>query len=362
MAFKKFISTVFAKPEPKSGNLLWNENEHRIRSLFRIALFIIALQLAAFGLTVIIGFILGAINSDWVKSLAGSKSSDYIFQLLLNVILPLGAIVVSLWIAARFLDKRKLSDFGFHFSGLWWKDLSFGLGLGAILVTLIFAVERTFGLLEITGTQVVHISGVPFLTGVICSIFFYVTIGIFEELLMRGYLLRNLAEGLHFKFIPARWALLISFVLTSIIFGVLHFANPGFSFLSMDFLIVAGIMLGLGYVLTGDLAISIGLHITWNIFQGTVFGFPVSGVAPDFSFISIQQGGAAWLTGAGFGPEAGMLGLAAMLLGGVAIFYYVRWTRKDANWQERLAIFEPLMVPLKKKRNEENRKTTILKG
>lgn len=359
MAFKKFFSTVFAKPESRTGNLLWNENEHRIRSLFRIVLFVIALQLAAFGLTIIIGFILRAINSEWVNSLATSESSAYIFQRFLNVILPLGAIGVSFWIAGRFLDKRKINDFGFHFSALWWKDLAFGLSLGACLMTLIFASEQIFGLLEITGTQAVNASGVPFLTGIICSVAFYITIGIFEEMLMRGYLLRNLAEGLHFRFIPAKWALLISFIITSSIFGALHFANPGFSFLSMDFLIVAGIMLGLGYVLTGDLAISIGLHITWNFFQGTVFGFPVSGVAPDFSFIRIQQGGAAWLTGGAFGPEAGVLGLAAMLMGCLAIFYYVRWTRKAALWQEKLAIFESLPESIKKKEMRNNKNTTV---
>jgi uncharacterized protein len=355
MAFKKFFSTVFAKPETKSGNLLWNENEHRIRSVFRIVLFVIALQLAAFGLTVIIGFLQRAINSEWASSLTASESSSYIFQLFLNVILPLGAIVVSFWIAARFLDKRRFGDFGFHFTALWWKDLAFGLGLGAFLVILIFSVEWAFGFLEITGTKAGNVPGVPFLTGILCSILFFITIGIFEEMLMRGYLLRNLAEGMHLRFIPAKWALFISFMLTSVIFGALHFANPGFSFLSMGFLIVAGILLGLGYVLTGNLAISIGLHITWNFFQGTVFGFPVSGVAPDFSFISIHQEGSAWLTGAAFGPEAGVLGLAAMLLGCLAIYYYVRWTRKGATWQEKLAIFEPLPDSQKKKDTQKDK-------
>jgi hypothetical protein len=84
-------------------------------------------------------------------------------------------------------------------------------------------------------------------------------------------------------------------------------------------------MLGFGYVLSGELAIPIGLHITWNLFQGAVYGFPVSGFGPfGATFLATEQGGPKLWTGGSFGPEGGLLGPAAMLLGILLISLWIR--------------------------------------
>jgi hypothetical protein len=91
---------------------------------------------------------------------------------------------------------------------------------------------------------------------------------------------------------------------------------------------LAGIFLATGYILTGQLAIPIGLHISWNFFQGNVFGFPVSGGNfQPATFFKIQQDGPDFWTGGDFGPEGGLLGTIFTLLGIVCILIWEKQHR-----------------------------------
>ncbi len=101
------------------------------------------------------------------------------------------------------------------------------------------------------------------------------------------------------------------------------------------------LLLGLGYILTGELAMPIGIHFTWNFFQGYVFGFPVSGSSTGSSVIAIQQGGPALWTGGAFGPEAGLVGILATALGCILILLWVRWRYGKLQLQSRLAVYIP---------------------
>ena len=84
-------------------------------------------------------------------------------------------------------------------------------------------------------------------------------------------------------------------------------------------------MLGFGYVLSGELAIPIGLHITWNLFQGAVYGFPVSGFgAFGATLLSTEKGGPRLWTGGSFGPEGGLLIPGIMLLGMSLVALWIR--------------------------------------
>ena len=208
-------------------------------------------------------------------------------------------------------------------------------------MVLFFLVELAFGWIEVTD-YVTTATGEGSAMGVIvASLIGYICVGIYEEMLSRGYHLRNLAEGLNFKAIGPRAALWLAYLISSSIFGILHATNPNASLVSTVNIILAGFFLGLGFVLTGELAIPIGLHITWNFFQGNVFGFPVSGNATSGTFIQTLQLGPDWMTGGAFGPEAGVIGILAIIVGSLLTILYVKQTRGAVSLQYDLAVYEP---------------------
>ncbi|MBN1259748.1 MAG: CPBP family intramembrane metalloprotease [Anaerolineae bacterium] len=248
-------------------------------------------------------------------------------------------ILISVWLAGRFLDRRRFVDFGFHFDKAWWRDFAFGLALGAVLMAGIFGIERVLGWVEVAGSFRRQGFGGRFVPALLVDLLAFVSVGIYEELMWRGYDLRNLAEGLGFLPGGPNVAVLAAWGLSSLAFGISHAINPNASLISTFNIGLAGLFLGLGYVLTGELAIPIGLHITWNFFQGTVFGFPVSGMATTASFLAIQQGGPDLWTGGAFGPEAGLMGIAAMLVGSGLTLLWVRWRRGRVALDQALAVY-----------------------
>lgn len=317
--------------------------EGRLRMVWRIALttlintiltFILSFAMGLVGMVILL---LGGAPLD-PQSLTASLTSSPVI-LTLGGIASLIAIVTSIWIAARFFDRGSLKDFGLQLDGQWWRDLAFGLILGIVLMALIFAVEYFAGWVSITGT---FVSGgtAPFGLAILLYGVLFLCVGIYEEVLSRGYYLTTGAQGLTNTFKDPVIGLFVAFFISSAVFGLMHAANPNATLISTINIVLAGLfLLGVGYVLTGRLGISIGVHITWNFFQGNVFGFPVSGMGGMPSFIAIQQAGDPLITGGPFGPEAGLIGVGAMILGTVLTFLYVRW--QYGGVKLALAITEP---------------------
>lgn len=262
---------------------------------------------------------------------AGGVSQATFF--VLGTVGSLVGVFASVWLAGRFLDRRRFRDFGLRLDAAWWLDLGFGLALGAGIMTAIFVAQLSLGWVSVTETFDPGFPDTPFAVGILPPLFVFLCVGVYEELLSRGYQLRNLAEGIAFPALGgAKGAVVLSWVLTSSFFGFLHLGNPNATFISTVNIALAGILLGVGYVLTGQLAIPIGVHITWNFFQGSVYGFPVSGLdIPGGSFVRIDQSGPELWTGGVFGPEAGLFDPIAVAVGCLLTILWVRWRRGEVG-------------------------------
>ena len=311
----------------------------RLRAGWRLLAQVVIFQAATF-------LILAPLTAIWFVAGSSGTSSEGFAEvltestatLLLGSIASLGGIFLSLWIVGRFIDRRSLKDYGFHLDGGWWFDLVFGLGLGVFLMSGIFLIELSFGWLQVDGIFESNLPGIPFWVALAPPLVIFLCVGVYEEAFSRGYQLLNMAEGLNYPSIGPRGAVLAAWILSSGIFGVLHLGNPNATPLSAFNIALAGLLLGTGYVLSGELAIPIGLHIAWNFFQGSVYGFPVSGLSPvGATFISTKQYGPDVWTGGVFGPEGGLLVTFATLAGIALTAFWVRFRRGRVGIRTPLA-------------------------
>jgi uncharacterized protein len=150
-----------------------------------------------------------------------------------------------------------------------------------------------------------------------------------EELMMRSLLLAGLLVAL-------RGRAAMAIVLSAIAFGCIHLTNPGASALSVLSNSMGGAIYGLAFVLARNVWLPIGLHFAWNFVQGPLAGFPVSGLASG-GLQQVHDLGPAWLTGGSYGPEGGVIGIAARFV--VAALLLV-WTGS------RLRAPAPMKAPL----------------
>jgi hypothetical protein len=304
---------------PGLRRVVWNADQRRLRAPFRLLLGLVVLVVAGVAAALGVGLIVGLAGPD-AGVAVGSELAGGIGGTVVTTAVP----VVGLYLVARLVDRRWFTDFGLRFDRDWWLDCAFGAALGAGLMAAIFGLELAVGWLTVTGTFVA--GGGSFASALLLVVVLFVGVSIREELLLRGWFLTNLAEGTAgFRGISPRSAVVFATLLSSVVFGFLHAANPNATVVSTASISLAGVFLALGYLLTGELAIPIGLHFTWNFFQGSVFGFPVSGLGLGVSVIAVEQGGPELVTGGQFGPEAGLIGMAAMVVGSLATVWWVRW-------------------------------------
>lgn len=296
---------------------LWNADERRPRAPWRVALtavlFVVAGTAAGAAARLLPPLALG--------SAAASAGGTAVTAALVAV------VVVA---AGRALDRRTVADFGLSLDREWWVDLGFGLALGLSLMTLVFLVQFAAGWVHVVGFLATDAAGRAFLPWFAASLLTFLAVGFYEELLARGYLLTNVAEGLA-GYVGRRAAVAVAVGVSSGLFGLVHASNPNATLASTATISLAGVFLALGYVLTDELAIPIGLHVTWNFAQGTVYGFPVSGVGFGASVIDTRTAGPPAFTGGSFGPEAGLVGVAAVLLGCACIVAWVRFRRGEVR-------------------------------
>jgi len=296
---KKGLRTVLARIFIAPG-------ERRLRSGWRLVLH--------FLLGAILVVLLGVLSSAGLSLIPEERRSSMLILAGSQAIAFL-AFTLSVVIARRFFDRRSFASLGLRWNEHALRDILMGFFIPGLMMGSIYLIEWGAGWLEFEGYawQFEPLSGVMIEIFIILGAF--IVVSWYEELLSRGYWLQNLSEGLNLF-----WGVLIS----SLLFALLHLENPHMSAYAGLGLFAAGIFLAYARVRTGQLWLAMGLHTGWNFFEGTVFGFSVSGLENPSTLIVQSAAGPELLTGGAFGPEAGLVLLPALLLGTVLIYGYTK--------------------------------------
>jgi hypothetical protein len=214
---------------------------------------------------------------------------------------------------------------GFSFHDRVWVELRQGIMQSALLISVIFLLEWTAGSTHATWSGLPPPSLIRF--GVHYTLLFTFAAA-FEEALVRGYAFQILIQGTGKG---------MAVVLSSLVFGAAHLFNPDVSFLSFADTVLAGIWLSSAYLKTRSLWLPTSLHMTWNLSQGFVFGFPVSGVAVPHSILHISSGGKTWITGGSYGPESGIVAIFVL----VPAIVYLLYSKRVRPSPKAQALWEP---------------------
>lgn len=223
--------------------------------------------------------------------------------------LTLPALLAVFKMLTALFEGRPLGSIGLAFHGRWSIELGIGLALGAAMVLAVTVMELGLGAARFSWNP---ISAEQVAWG---GAFYGVLLAVAatnEELIFRGYPLQRLVET-----VGPVGAVGIS----SALFGLAHLGNPARTWLSTLNTALVGVPLGVAYLRTRALWLPIGIHFAWNLSQGYIFGFPVSGMGLSGTLLIANEHGLAWMTGGDYGPEGGILATGVIVIGTVYLLF-----------------------------------------
>lgn len=144
----------------------------------------------------------------------------------------------------------------------------------------------------------------------------FLAVALFEESLIRGYILQKLLK---------RFSIVKSIIISSAIFGGLHFFSYSSSYYFWIGIInasIIGILLSVIVIKTNSLMMAVGFHITWNLTQRILFLNNIFNYNVSVNF-KIREG---LLSGTYFVPEAGLAVSIVLLI--ISIYIYVRFRQE----------------------------------
>jgi membrane protease YdiL (CAAX protease family) len=276
----------------------------RLRALWRVVVFLVVAVLAVN----LVAFLFGPIVNEFFTLVGIQGVSSGVWNEALGTLLATGFVLR--YVEQRSWDKVWLGAFAAR-PVSWIVGFAIGaLAIGLPIVALIVA----HWLKEAGSPATASWIG----AGTRVSLFL-APAALFEELLVRGYLLSVLRDA---------WGWAWAIVATSVGFGLLHLQNNGANVQSLTLVMLAGFFLAAVLYATRSLYAAWMAHFAWNWTMAVAFHTAVSGIpleAPGYRYV---DAGPDWATGGEWGPEGGLLGGAGMV-GGATVSYLLARRRRS---------------------------------
>ncbi|NQY05380.1 MAG: CPBP family intramembrane metalloprotease [Flavobacteriaceae bacterium] len=239
------------------------------------------------------------------------------------------SVVFSLFVQIKYLEKSSFKKYGLSINQTWIKEFLIGVSISLIQLSLFFLLMYLSGNLKIVDYFTVNSSSYSFnysfLAGLLSEIIGLIVGTSVEEIFFRAFLFYITYETLRVLKKDPNKRTLITLILIAPLFGIAHIFNDGATIISTINLAVDAIIIYLPFLITGRLGMSIGMHFSWNLFLGALFGFPISGNIAKVSVISINTPNNIF-SGGVFGPEGSVLYILLVIIALVLILY---WKKRE---------------------------------
>jgi len=234
---------------------------------------------------------------------------------------------------ARLIDRRPIAEYGLSVDSEWGRSFAVGGLIGLVVNAGTLVVALAAGWATISG----FMSGsgaLPFVPVFLLALGLTAIAAMWEEFVFRGTMLKNLAEG-GTDYLP-QWATVgLAFVISSLAFAAVHGGKIAHTS-QAGYYLLAGLVFGSVYLLSGDLALPMGFHVFYNFTMAAVFGLGISQQTPELIVVDVV-GPTVWM------GEEGLARVIFALVGGVLLLAYVRWRDGHLRIHDRITQWTPRM-------------------
>lgn len=214
-----------------------------------------------------------------IDPIALPQNLDKNVQLLL-LLIPFAISLMGLWLVVTKLHDRPFKSIGTSRSKMDWNRFFFAFGLWSFITLLLFFIDYSLS----PEDYVWNFNWKPFLLLFFIGIIFIPFQTSFEEYIFRGYLMQGFAGVFRNAWMPL--------ILTSLIFGLLHFFNPEVDKLGnwiLIYYIGTGLFLGILTLLDEGLELALGFHVANNLVMALLVTSNWTAFQTDSLFIDVSE-------------------------------------------------------------------------